>query len=204
MSARYRSKWLDDPRIRALYEERSKPGEAPSKRSSTYARVERAVQKSAGSVRDSVRLSDDGLRLEWDYVGVDLLGQNVLMRCHQAKVNAYRKGWEKRTADLVWSSKPLIRAWAEKISYPLRYEVIYLTSHSQLMDEDNLISSSKFIVDAIVRNTPVPDDKPEFLRFPVVESIRAKESRLLIALFAANETLLSAESIEWLRRNSPS
>lgn len=148
---------------------------------------------------DGVHFDANSGRLAWTFSGVDLIGVNTLLRCHQAKVNKYREQWKNRTGSLILQNQRTVREWCAQAQYPLRYEAIYLTRHNTPMDEDNLIGAVKVVLDEIVRQTEIPDDRPEYIRHPLVTSERRPLGALYLALMPLEQTLMSQQSLDWIR-----
>lgn len=195
-----RLSFLQNPKLKELYDkEIAKTGEknASPKKASPYVRIQRAVASQIDWSSDQLILTETPGRIELVFENVDIVGTNVLLRCHQAKVNAYKELWEKRIRALVWQSKPTLQRWDKEVTYPLRLEAVYWSGHASLMDEDNLIGATKVILDSIVRNTNIPDDAASYIKFPMVLSKRSSLSRLLIALYPLIESPLSPETNAW-------
>lgn len=169
---------------------------------SAYTRLQNAIAYSGSWDRDHVNYDKANGRLAWTFNGVDLVGTNTLLRCHQAKVNRYREQWKKRTASVIIQNQKTIREWAEIAQYPVRYEAIYITRHKTLMDEDNLIGATKVVLDEIVRQTNIPDDTPDYVRHPLVESHRGAAGVLYLALIPIEEALISSATQEWLKAST--
>ena len=128
-----RNLWLTHPKIKAAVE--AQQGAPVKRQPSAYTRLLNAI--------DKVEYDRDSGRISWTFHGVDLIGTNTLLRCHQAKVNKYRQQWKDRTATLILQNQKAVRDWCAAASFPVRYEAIYLTRHKTLMDEDNIIGRVK-------------------------------------------------------------
>lgn len=194
-----RNLWLTHPKVKAAAEKQLGKSEK-KKPPSAYQRIVSAITASGDWRSDTVRAYEGSSRLEWIFHGVDLVGTNTLLRVHQAKVNAYRELWRKRTATLILQNQAVIREWGRGVQYPVRYESIYLTPHASLMDEDNLIGATKVVLDEVVRQTTIPDDTPDYVRHPLVESHRNRTGILLLALFPIEEDLISRRTRDWLNQ----
>lgn len=191
-----RSLWLTHPKVKAAADKQI--GKPEKKESSAYQRLKSAIAASGDWRNDSVQMDPEAGRLEWVFHGVDLIGTNTLLRCHQAKVKAYRELWKKRTSALIIQNQKLVREWCASASYPVRYESIYLTPHASQMDEDNLIGATKVVLDEVVRQTAIPDDSPEYIKHPLVESHRNKTGILLLVLMPIERELISPATKNWL------
>lgn len=196
-----REAWLNHPRIKAAAKKQLGEDLVKPRPRNAYARVESAIAKQWDWTEDSLRLDESAWRLEWEFVGVDLLGTNTLLRCHQAKVVAYREQWKKRTSALIYQNQQSINSWHRLIEYPIRYEVAYMTPHNVILDEDNLIGGAKVVLDEIVRQTPIPDDSSKFVRYPLVETHRTDLSKLMLVMYPIMQSPLSAETERWIREH---
>ena len=191
-----RNLWLTHPKIKAAVE--AQQGAPVKRQPSAYTRLLNAIEYSGNWAMDKVEYDRDSGRISWTFHGVDLIGTNTLLRCHQAKVNKYRQQWKDRTATLILQNQKAVRDWCAAASFPVRYEAIYLTRHKTLMDEDNIIGSIKVVLDELVRHSDIPDDTAEYIRHPLVESRRASIGTLYLALIPMDKPLISTTTLKWL------
>lgn len=107
-----------------------------------------------------------------------LNGAGGLLRMHWSKRKALGglHGWQVRAAQL------------SPMAGPVRLELIRYSSGPQ-MDYDNLVSTGKSIVDAIVRNGILPDDNPQVIPERVYTQARCRpdEQRTVIRLTPLTE-----------------
>lgn len=197
MASNSRELWLNNPRIKSAAAKQGISLSKSPKPNKAYTRLKTAIAAQGDWSEDSVRFCDRTRRLEFEFVGVDLLGTNTLLRFHQAKVGEYRNQWKSRAGMLIMQSQKMIRCWHENVTYPVRYEVAYISPHANLMDEDNLIGASKMVVDEIVRQTPIPDDSPRYLRYPITECKHGKQSKLLLVFYPIEGSPVSEETLGW-------
>lgn len=190
-----RDLWLTHPRIKAAAEQQL--GKVERKPTSAYTRLQNAIAYNGKWAMDRVDFDTDTGRLGWTFIGVDLIGTNTLLRCHQAKVNKYREQWKERTAALILQNQNKVRRWCEQAKYPVRYEAFYVTRHRVLMDEDNLIGAAKVVLDEIVRQSAIPDDTPDFVRHPLVESRRGTLGALHLVLLPLEKAMITTATRRW-------
>lgn len=194
-----RDLWLTHPKIKAAAE--AQYGKPEKKPASAYTRLQSAIDYSGSWNADRVEYDPETGRLAWTFRGVDLIGTNTLLRCHQAKVKKYRLQWKDRTSALIMQNQKAVRDWCASAQFPVRYEAIYLSRHSKLMDEDNLIGSTKVVLDEIVRHSDIPDDTPDFIRHPLVESHKATIGTLYLVLLPMEKSLISLDTKMWLEQD---
>lgn len=112
---------------------------------------------------------------EMTFAGVvpGLNGSGGLLRMHWSKRKALGglHGWQVRSAQL----RPM--------AGPVRLELIRYSAGGQ-MDYDNLVSTGKSILDAIVRSGILPDDNPQVITERTYTQVRCRpaEQRTVIRL----------------------
>ena len=92
-------------------------------------------------------------KFEFPFIAPGLNGSKGLIRMNRFKRQALKKKIDKMVFD----------AWDRK-RHEGKIKITYIRFSTHLMDKrDNLPATQKFWIDALVRNTIIQDDSPEFV-----------------------------------------
>ena len=95
---------------------------------------------------------------------------------HWRKRNTIKKSWEILVWKEILNRRPVL---------PLRFARVAVTRHSSVHpDYDNLVQGSKMILDALVQNGVLRDDKPGVIGYPNYHWVKAapKKGKVVVTV----------------------